>query len=77
MANELLGKAFVNDQKEPIIEYVRASLIEKTTYVAIELKKFDTLSSDNLMRVKGAQDKLPEELLIQRAAYAITQSDSL
>ena len=41
------------------------------------LGKFDPLSSDNLKRAKGALDKLPEELLIQRAAYATAQSDSL
>ena len=41
------------------------------------LEKFDSLSSDNLKRARGALDKLPEELLIQRAAYAAAQSDSL
>ena len=33
--------------------------------------------ADNLKRAKGALDKLPEDLLIQRAAYATAQSDSL
>ena len=41
------------------------------------LEKFDPLSSDNLKRARGALDELPEELLIQRAAYATAQSDSL
>ena len=34
------------------------------------LEKVGPVSSDNLKRAKGALDKLPEELLIQRAAYA-------
>ena len=41
------------------------------------LEKVDPLSSDNLKRTKGALDKLPDELLIQSAAYATAQSDSL
>ena len=41
------------------------------------LEKFDPLSSDNLNRAKGAQGKLPEELLIQRAAYDAAQNDNL
>ena len=41
------------------------------------LEKFDPLSSDNLKRAKGALDELPEELLIQRAACATAQSDSI
>lgn len=40
-------------------------------------EKFDILSFDNLKRVKGAQGKLPENLLIQRAAYATAQSDNI
>ena len=35
------------------------------------------LSSDSLKKAKGALDELPEELLIQRAACATAQSNSL
>ena len=41
------------------------------------LHKETHLSSDNLKRAEEAQDKLPEEFLIQGAAYATAQSDSL
>ena len=41
------------------------------------LERFDPLSSDSLKRAKGPLDKLPGDLLIQRAAYATAQSDSL
>ena len=54
---------------------IRKSVIEGSTITHLE--KFDPLSSDNLKRAEGALDKLPEDLLIQRAAYATAQSDSL
>ena len=54
---------------------IKKIMIEGSTIAHLE--KFDPLSSDNLKRAKGALDKLPEELLIQRAAYATAQSDSL
>ena len=54
---------------------MRRIVIEGSTIAHLE--KFDPLSSDNLKRAKGPLDKLPEELLIQRAAYATAQSDSL
>ena len=54
---------------------IKKIVIEGSTITHLE--KFDPLSSDNLKRAKGALDKLPEELLIQRAAYATAQSDSL
>ena len=55
-------------------------LIKKVAFegsTIAHIEKFDPLSSDNLMRAKGALGKLPEELLIQMAAYATAQSDSL
>ena len=54
---------------------IRKIVIEGSTITHLE--KVDPLSSDNLKRAKGALDKLPEEFLIQRAAYATAQSDSL
>lgn len=38
---ELLGKAPVNIQKEPVIEPVGDSLTEKMTLLLLQLKKFD------------------------------------
>ena len=54
---------------------IRKIVFEGST--ATHLEKFDSLSSDNLKRARRALDKLPEELLIERAAYATAQSGSL
>ena len=54
---------------------IRKIVIEGSTITHLE--KFDPLSSDTLKRARGPLDKLPEEPLIQRAAYATAQCDSL
>ena len=53
---------------------IRKIVIEGSTITHLE--KFDPLFSDNLKRAKGALDKLPDELFIQRAAHTTAQSDS-